>query len=93
MTIDVLFVLACLVVVAMLQERMRRASAPGQELPAAARRSMDRLEHERGGRLRIEIERSSERDPTPERFREILATAVEIAALNARINPAPSAKL
>jgi hypothetical protein len=39
-----------------------------------------------GGFLRIEVERAGDRDPTPERFRELLDAAVAVADLNASIN-------
>jgi hypothetical protein len=39
----------------------------------------------------VEVERADESDPSPDRFRAILDTAIAIAEINARANPAESA--
>jgi hypothetical protein len=39
-----------------------------------------------GGQLRIEVECTSEVDPVPERFCELLDAAIAVAELNASIN-------
>src|SRR5262249_11116455 len=39
-----------------------------------------------GGEVRIEVERASEGDPTPERFRELLDAAMAVVRLNGSIN-------
>jgi hypothetical protein len=65
--------------------RLDRMEAVGGQVAERARHeAAERLKL--GGRLRIEIERASEQDPTPERFRELLDAAVAVAELNASIN-------
>jgi hypothetical protein len=60
-----------------------------ERMEALGDRAADRARHEGterlklGGRLRIEVERASEQDPTPDRFRELLDAAVAVAELNA----------
>jgi hypothetical protein len=67
---------------------LSRVEAVRPDIAERARREADRhLERERGGHLRIEIERDGDADPTSERFREILDAAIAIAQLNATINP------
>jgi hypothetical protein len=65
---------------AVMLERMR---AMGREIPDVPMKA----EAEAGPWLEVEVERTDERDPTPDRFREILDTTVGIAELNARVNP------
>jgi hypothetical protein len=55
-----------------------------RDLPAAAQQPPASA----GPRLELEVERMSDDDPTPERFRALLDTALEIAEINARANPA-----
>jgi len=65
---------------------LQRMEAAGVQLAERARHeAAERLKQ--GGELRIEVERASENDPTPERFRELLDAAMAVARLNASINP------
>ena len=66
----------------------RRFEERGVAVPERARQEAEAyLALERGGHLRIEIERPSAGEPTPEHFREMLDAAVAIADLNQRLNP------
>jgi hypothetical protein len=64
---------------------LERAEALGGRMAERARHeAAERLKL--GGNLRIEVERASDHDPTPERFRELLDAAVTVAELNASFN-------
>jgi hypothetical protein len=65
---------------AVMIERMRAA---GRDIPERALEAPA----DAGSWLEVEVERTDERDPTPDRFRQILDTTVGIAELNARVNP------
>ena len=64
---------------------MQRAEAAGVRVPAKARDDAAEL-LKQGGHLRIEVERTGDGDPTPERLRELLDAALTVADLNASIN-------
>jgi hypothetical protein len=65
-------------------DRMRAA---GRQLPPSALEEFARLRPW----LEVEVERADDADPSPDRFRAILDTAVGIAEINARANPAETA--
>ena len=70
---------------AAIEERLRRTDALGGEVARRAREEAAR-DVNRGGRLRIEVERANQDDPTPERLRQLLDTALAVAEVNATIN-------
>lgn len=63
---------------------LQRYEGSGIEIPPDKLAAVPRV----GGRLRIQVERADDRDPSPARLREILDAAVGIAELNAVLNPA-----
>lgn len=65
-------------------DRLRTA---GRDLPPSALEEWLRLRPS----LEVEVERADEADPSPDRFRSILDTAIGIAEINARANPAEPA--
>ena len=69
------------------QVALDRLRAAGRDLPPSALEEWLRLRPS----LEVEVERVDEGDPSPDRFRSILDTAIGIAEINARANPAEPA--
>lgn len=69
-------------------QALERFRALGREIPASALKESP----ETGACLEVLVERTNEREPTPDGFRALLDAVIAIAEINARANPATQAR-